>query len=285
MAKDQKLRVVVLVSSDMSDIYFANQLMKKLNVAGIIVENQNEYSNVTLFAKGLKYLKNPKLISEKIKEEVYGKRFRELAYRVNYKGFGEEGLELNPSTGAKVIYTEGVRAINSSIYVEKIKSLKPDIIAVCGTSILKKEILAIPSKGVINLHGGLSQWYRGVWATLWAVYNGEPEYVGATVHYVSDGIDDGNIIYQGRPEISADDNQESLYVKVVKLGIDLMIKSINEIGSGVVRSYPLRHKGRLYLSKQVTHEVVRDTWKRVEAGVIRDYIRGQKARKRIDIYE
>lgn len=285
MAKTQKLRVVVLVSPDISDIYFANQLMKKLNVVGVIIENQNEYSNATLFAKVLKYLKNPKLISGKIKEEVYGKRFRELAYRINYKGFGEEGLRLNPSPGVKVIYTEGVRAINNPVNVEKIKSLKPDVIAVCGTSILKKDIIAIPPKGVLNLHGGLAQWYRGVWTTLWAVYNGEPEYVGATVHYVNDGIDDGNIIYQGRPEISEDDNQESLYVKVVKLGIDLMIKSINEIGNGVVRSYPLRQKGRLYLSKQVTPEVVRDTWKRVEAGVIRDYLRDQTARKKIEIYE
>lgn len=285
MAKTQKLRVVVLVSPDISDIYFANQLMKKLNVVGVIIENQNEYSNATLFAKVLKYLKNPKLISGKIKEEVYGKRFRELAYRINYKGFGEEGLRLNPSPGVKVIYTKGVRAINNPVNVEKIKSLKPDVIAVCGTSILKKDIIAISPNGVLNLHGGLAQWYRGVWTTLWAVYNGEPEYVGATVHYVNDGIDDGNIIYQGRPEISEDDNQESLYVKVVKLGIDLMIKSINEIGNGVVRSYPLRQKGRLYLSKQVTPEVVRDTWKRVEAGVIRDYIRDQTARKKIEIYE
>ncbi len=285
MAKAQKLRVVVLVSPDISDIYFANQLMKKLNVAGVIVENQNEYSNVTLFEKGLKYLKNPKLISGKIKEEVYGKRFRELAYRINYKGLGEEGLRLNPSPGVKVIYTEGVRAINNPINVEKIKSLKPDVIAVCGTSILKKDIIAIPPKGVLNLHGGLAQWYRGVWTTLWAVYNGEPEYVGATVHYVSDGIDDGNIIYQGRPEITEGDNQETLYVKVVKLGIDLMVKAINEIGNGTVRSYPLKQKGRLYLSRHVTPEVVRETWKRVEAGAIRDYLRGQTARKKIEIYE
>jgi len=285
MAKAQKLKVVVLVSPDISDIYFANQLMKKLNVVGVIVENQNEYSNATLFTKGLKYLKNPKLISGKIKEEVYGKRFRELAFRINYKGFGEEGLRLNPSPGVKVIYTEGVRAINNPIYVEKIKSLKPDVIAVCGTSILKKEIIAIPPKGVLNLHGGLAQWYRGVWTTLWAVYNGEPEYVGATVHYVSDGIDDGNIIYQGRPEISEDDNQETLYVKVVKLGIELMVKAISEIGNGTVRSYPLKQKGRLYLSRHVTPEVVRETWKRVEAGAIRDYLRGQTARKKIEIYE
>lgn len=283
--KTEKLRVVVLVSRDISDIYFANQFIKKTNVVGVVVESQNEAADTPLISKVLRYLKNPKLISGRIKEGLYGKKNRELAYRINYGGFGEEGVRLSTGRGTKVIYTEGVRAINEPVYVNEIKKLKPDVIAVCGTSILNKDIIAIPPKGVLNLHGGLAQWYRGVWTTLWAVYNREPEYVGATVHYISEGIDDGNIIYQGRPEITEDDNHETLYVKVVKLGIELMVKAINEVGDGTVKSYPLKQKGKLYLSSHVTPEVVRDTWKRVKAGVIRDYLKDKTARKKIEIYE
>ncbi|MCZ6593928.1 MAG: formyl transferase [Bacteroidetes bacterium] len=112
-----------------------------------------------------------------------------------------------------MVYTEGKNAINNIEYVKEIRNLKPDLITVCGCSILRDGILSIPPQGVINLHSGLSQVYRGTWTTLWAIYNKEPEYVGATVHYVSAGIDDGDIFYQGRPEIQEGDNPETLYTK------------------------------------------------------------------------
>ena len=106
---------------------------------------------------------------------------------------------------------------------------------------------------------------------MWAIYNEEPQYVGATVHYVSKGIDDGDIIYQGRPDISPDDNHESLYVKVVKLGAGLMIKAITDIERGTVESRKLKEKGKLYLSSKVTPEIIREVWRKVDAGVIRKY--------------
>lgn len=277
-------RVVVLVSEDISDIYFANRILKRANVVGVVVEGQNA-AGEPLLSKGLRYLKDPKLISGRVKEGLYGKKDRELAYRINYEGFGEDGVRLDAGAGIKVIRTEGVRAINAPEYVEEIKGLKPDVIAVCGTSILKKEIIAIPPKGVVNLHGGLAQWYRGVWTTLWAVYNREPEYVGATVHFISEGVDDGDVIYQGRPVISEDDDQETLYVKVVKLGIGLMLKALGEIEDGTVKRHTLTQKGRLYLGRQVTPEVVRKTWKTVREGAIRDYLNGPASKKKIEIYE
>ena len=122
------------------------------------------------------------------------------------------------------------------------------------------------------MHGGLAQRYRGVWTTLWAIYNEEPEYVGATVHYVSKGIDDGNIIYQGRPEIAEDDNHETLYVKVVKLGIDLMIKAIYDIQNNRVKSYPLKAKGTLYLRNMITPEILKEVWEKIDKGFIREYV-------------
>ena len=282
--KAGKQRVVVLVSNDISDVYFANQLLKRANVVGVVVESQNRACE-PLLSKGIRYLKNPKLISGRVKEGLYGKRDRDLAYRINYEGFGEDGVRLSAGAGIKVVRTEGVRAINAPEYVDEIRALKPDVIAVCGTSILKKAIIAIPPKGVVNLHGGLAQWYRGVWTTLWAVYNREPEYVGATVHYVSEGVDDGDIIYQGRPAISEDDNQETLYVKVVKLGIELMLKALGDIEDGTVKRHPLTRKGRLYLGRQVTPAVVRKTWKTVREGAIRDYLKGPASKKKIEIYE
>ena len=138
--------------------------------------------------------------------------------------------------------------------------------------------MAVPSKGVLNLHGGLSQKYRGTYTTFWAVYNCEPEYIGATVHYVSEGIDDGNIIYQGRPKITAGDDPETLYVKVVKLGIEMMIKAIEDIQHDKIKGYEPERLGALYLDKMVTPAVYRKMWDNIHIGVIKEYLENKSER-------
>ncbi|MBE9528970.1 MAG: formyl transferase, partial [Proteobacteria bacterium] len=230
---DNRARVVVIVSSDISDIYFANALLKEVNVVAVVVETQHRAtSSKQKFSKLVKGLAHPGALYEKLKKSSASKAYLEKAAKINYEGFGDEGIELREKDGVTVIRTEGVRQINNQKYVDMIRDFKPDIIAVCGASILKDPMISIPAQGILNLHGGLAQKYRGVWTTMWAIYNKEPEYVGATVHHINKNIDEGDIVYQGRPEITPDDNHESLYVKVVKLGIKLMVRAVREIEEG-----------------------------------------------------
>lgn len=154
----------------------------------------------------------------------------------------------------------------------------PDLIVVCGTSILREQVLSIPPTGVLNLHGGLSQRYRGIWTTHWALVNEEPEYVGATVHFVSRGIDDGDIVYQGRPALDGQENPESLYAKVVNLGVEMMIKAVGDVAAGTVKRYPLETMGRLYRGSMVTPEVLLKAWENTERGVIKAYLSDRESR-------
>jgi len=281
----KKLRIVVLVSSDTWDIYFANQLMQSLNVVGVVVESQDDADNLFLrIFKVLRLISQPGAFIRKLYGGVERRLQRKFSNyhlqsrRVNQEQLGDKGYKLFVAKHCKAIYTEGKNCINNPIYVEKIRQLKPDLIAVCGTSILKKEILSIPPKGLLNLHGGLAQKYRGLWTTEWAIYNKEPEYVGATVHYISTGVDDGDIVYQGRPSIVEDDDPKTLYVKVVKLGIKMMVRAIGDIQEGKVHKIPLQQKGDLYLGSMMTPELRSKTWKNVERGVISDYLKDKVGR-------
>ena len=116
---------------------------------------------------------------------------------------------------------------------------------------------------------------------MWAIYNEEPEFVGYTIHYITSGIDDGDIICQGRPTIIEDDNHETLYVKIVKLGTEAMTKVIHDIQNGTVRHYPLRLKGKLYLNSSVTPAIIKKTWRKIREGIIRDYVQHPKKIKLI----
>ena len=271
-----ELRVVVIVSADQSDLYFANQLIKRVNVVGVIVENQhNKTDNISLVVRAKKYIYRPRVFIAKVFNTVadeISKKYGIYNQPGNTADFGEEGRKLFPDRHCATLYTTGVNDINAPENVDWLREMRPDIVAVCGASIFKEEIISIPAKGILNLHGGLSQYYRGLFTTEWAIYNEQPEYVGATVHYVSPGIDSGDIVYQGRPEIELSDNPNSLYVKVVKLGINMMERAINDIKNDTVHRTALSKKGDLYLAYMFTSRKHNATWRKLRKGIISDYL-------------
>ncbi|AKA24955.1 formyl transferase [Pseudomonas chlororaphis] len=98
--------------------------------------------------------------------------------------------------------------------------------------ILKNEALAIPSRGVLNLHSGLLPEYRGVLATLRALLNGDPE-IGCTLHWIDGpGIDVGRIIETARVTV---DKERSLLWHILALyqpGAQLILNAIRRLERG-----------------------------------------------------
>jgi methionyl-tRNA formyltransferase len=269
-------RVVVLVSSDPSDVYFANQIIKHVNVVGILVERLHQPTGkLNHMLKAFVHLRQPFMLRRKLNEVWTRKYYGRKAKKISQTGFGKEGYELSKAKNYQLIFAEGQGAINGRDCAEWLKALQPGAIAVCGTSMLRKPILRI-TPNIVNLHSGLSQKYRGTWTTLWAIYNEEPEYVGHTVHFVTPGIDDGDVICQGRPIIAEDDNHETLYVKVVKLGTVAVLKVIDDIQSNSIRRYSLLQKGKLYQRSMLTSAIIKKTWQKVNAGLIRNYVKCPK---------
>ena len=76
---------------------------------------------------------------------------------------------------------------------------RPDVVLVFGTGILREPLLSAFDGRIINIHLGLSPYYRGAGTNFWPLVNREPEYVGATIHYLDAGIDTGPIISHARP--------------------------------------------------------------------------------------
>lgn len=89
--------------------------------------------------------------------------------------------------------------------IELIKNLKPDLIIVYGSSILKGKIINTYKNKIINLHLGLSPYYRGSGTNYFPFVNNELEYFGATYLLLDAGVDTGKIIHQIRPKIITSD--------------------------------------------------------------------------------
>ena len=76
------------------------------------------------------------------------------------------------------------------------KFLSSDIFIVFGSSFIKGEIVNfLIKKKAINIHMGISPYYRGSDCNFWALYDDNPDLVGATIHYLSTRLDSGSIIY------------------------------------------------------------------------------------------
>jgi methionyl-tRNA formyltransferase len=115
-----------------------------------------------------------------------------------------------------------------------INKLKPDLIVVYSmSSLLSKKIFSIPKYGTINLHPAYLPDYRGANPCFWQYYDMELN-PGATVHYINEGEDLGDIIYQQRINIELGiKSKERLDKLIIELGVNLLIKSINDIELGI----------------------------------------------------
>jgi len=85
--------------------------------------------------------------------------------------------------------------INSLEFVEKFKKMHPEIVFSRINQIIKKDLLAIPTIGMINSHNSLLPKYKGVDTIFWGMVNKDDEF-GITFHFINETLDGGNIIKQ-----------------------------------------------------------------------------------------
>ncbi len=121
------------------------------------------------------------------------------------------------------------------------------VVSIRYRRILKEEAIAIPARGVINLHSGILPDYRGVMATYWAMLAGEKE-IGATLHWIVDsGIDTGPVIgihrKKARPDRSYLANVLGLYADGCDMIADAVRAIAGEQGPG---GRPQPSGGRYY---------------------------------------
>ncbi len=106
-------------------------------------------------------------------------------------------------------------AINHDDVVDEIIGLAPDVVAAFGCSLVDDRLIDAFPGHIVNLHLGLSPYYRGSGTNLWPLIHGRPELVGATFMYLDAGIDTGEIIHQVRARIVAGDDAHRIGNRVI----------------------------------------------------------------------
>ena len=148
------------------------------------------------------------------------------------------GMKLKPSPvkeyaeekGFKIYQPQKVK--NNEEFINELKTLEPEVICVVAYGkILPKEILEIPPKGCINVHGSLLPKYRGAAPIQWAVINGEKT-TGITTMYMDIGMDTGDMILKKEVEIGEDETTGELWDRLSKIGGELLKETLKQIENG-----------------------------------------------------
>ena len=102
---------------------------------------------------------------------------------------------------------------NTPEVIAQISALQPDFFfSFYYREMLKRELLQIPTRGALNMHGSLLPKYRGRVPVNWAIIHGETE-TGATLHYMTEKPDNGDIVAQQAVPILPNDTAFDVFQK------------------------------------------------------------------------
>ena len=120
-------------------------------------------------------------------------------------------------------------------FLEDLKSLNANLQIVVAFRMLPKAVWQMPKFGTFNLHASLLPDYRGAAPINWAIINGEKE-TGVTTFFIDEKIDTGAIIMQSKIDINPTENAGELHDKLMHLGSELVLKTVQTIKSGNVKT-------------------------------------------------
>ena len=167
---------------------------------------------------------------------------------------------------------------NDAGEVARMRALRPDVVFVFGTGLLQSSVIEPFAGQIINIHLGLSPYYRGAGTNFWPLVNREPEYVGATIHYLDEGIDRGPILAHARPQIARDDGPHDLGNKTIVAAVPAALAAAVAHVSGEARAVPQWTSGRLYQRKDFSAAAVQRLYRNFETGMIDEYLSARASR-------
>ena len=200
-----KKKIVLITADEHRHKFFKYSINNIKNIDLLLcVYEDNKKRQSTIIAKSFE------------KNNILNKHFRER------RKFEKKILKIPYKKKIKEQIKIGRNELNTNQQIiDKIINLKPDLVLAYGCSLIKNELIDKFNKNFINLHLGLSPYYKGSATNFWPIVNSEFHFLGGSFMFIDNGIDSGELIHQFRPKIYKKDNVHTIGCRIIK-------KSINE---------------------------------------------------------
>jgi methionyl-tRNA formyltransferase len=254
--------IAILTSDDVRHRYFVNAIRARHNVVAV------GYQDTRYVPKKAADAPDVDEATARTVRHHFDERKRQEA---NYFGHDAEFIEHGLRTHVHRFTTE---TLNTPETAEFLRGAGSELVLIYGTSLIKAPLLDAFAGRMVNMHLGLSPYYRGTATNFYPLVNDEPEYVGATIHLIDAGIDSGDILYHARPEITADDMPHTVGCKAILAGIEKVHQAIQDFETESV--HPVRQwdvpNARLYLRKDYHPSQVARLYELIEDGLFPRYV-------------
>ena len=197
------------------------------------------------------------------------------------KPMGRHGSVLQPSPVKEYAVSQGLKVLQperlkDETFLEDLRALQADLQIVVAFRMLPEVVWAMPPMGTFNLHAALLPQYRGAAPINWAVINGDTE-TGITTFFLQHEIDTGDIIQQVRVPIEDTDNVGIVYDKLMMLGGELVLETVDAILAGTIKPIPqdelIQPETELRPAPKIFKETCRIDWS-VGVKKVYDFVRG-----------
>ena len=197
------------------------------------------------------------------------------------KPMGRHGSVLQASPVKQYAESKGLKVLQpvrlkDEGFVEELRSLRADLQIVVAFRMLPEVVWSMPPLGTFNLHASLLPQYRGAAPINWAVINGDTE-TGITTFFLQHEIDTGQIIQQVRVPIADTDNVGIVHDKLMMLGGQLVVETVDNILSGTVKAIPqeqfMKENEELRPAPKIFKDTCRMDWSKPLKQVY-DFVRG-----------
>jgi methionyl-tRNA formyltransferase len=121
--------------------------------------------------------------------------------------------------------------LKNAEFLTELRALRADLQVVVAFRMLPEVVWGMPPFGTMNLHGSLLPKYRGAAPINWAIINGETE-TGVTTFLLQHEIDSGDLMFQARTPIGEKENAGELHDRMMLIGAELVLRSVNLIEAG-----------------------------------------------------
>lgn len=255
------MRVFCIVGTQLRHQYFLSRIAESFDIACVLLVKRS--------------LVQPAKISSSVfsAQELEFERWHlgQLAQQER-NDFGSSVKQLDIS-GYPIKEVSNFDQLNHPEVIEWAANFDADVLIDYGSGILSREFLDILPEWKINLHGGLSPWYKGSATLLWPLYFQQPELIGMTYHLLSKKIDGGDILQHCRPQLYFNDSASQIGCRAVIEGTEAGIKLLNRIKSGQqVNVAKQKSSGKLFLEKDYTPRHLKIVYQLLEQGLLKRYL-------------
>ncbi|MGC4100307.1 formyltransferase family protein [Ferruginibacter sp.] len=242
----QNKKIVFLASDCESSRWVYNAIIKDFIISAAIIEQP--ISKKTLFKGRIKRIGFFKVMGQVMFSVLIVPFLRKKARNRKNELIAQYQLNDAPFDNNS---THHVSSVNDTACKQLLEQLQPDIVVVNGTRIISKKILQCTNAVFINMHVGITPWYRGSHGGYWALYNNDAENFGTTIHFVDVGVDTGVVLKHVFSKPFLGDNFTTYPVLQVATGITALKEVLQQVVENNYTVLTNDTKGKMYYQPTV----------------------------------